>query len=265
MHSDYSPLETIQYAVRHAWLVVGLMLFGGLLGWGIVQTRPAVYEARMVYSFSVDFAQTGILTDIELDHALDAAGDLLWSDAVLQNAAQMLNRQGIALDAAQLRGLAVKERTANDWVIRLRYADAQQAAVMVNAWGEAALQTMTTAYAHALRAQNILRYLDSIESCLGRAVSSEPVQAFCNYDNLAAIQAKFDEASGELEREIQDSLGLYPGLRFAWSEKAAIPGKRVNSGQGAGILAGALIGWLAAIVAVQGRFFERRSWKIRRG
>lgn len=264
MRSDYSPLETIQYAVRHAWLVMGLMLFGGLAGWAVFRASPAVYEARIVYSFSVDFAQTGILSDIELDHAMDAAGDLLWSDDVLRNAANALDSHDIALEAAQLRALAVKERTNNDWIIRVRYSDAQQAAQIANAWGDAAGQTMTEAYAHALRAQNILRYLDSIETCLGRSVSSEPVQAFCSNENLAEIQAKFDESSSELERETHASLGLFPGLRYVWAEKAAPPTSRMNGGQGLSILAGALIGWMAAILAAQIHLPDRLRRKSRR-
>lgn len=264
MRSDFSPLETIHYAVRHAWLVAGLMLFGGLLGWVVVRTLPAMYETRFAFSFSVDYAQTGILTDIELDQAMDAAGDLLWSEAVLQSAAQSLTGQAIALDPAKLRELATKERTNNDWIIRVRYSDAQQAMQIAETWGEAALQTMTQAYAHALRAENIIRYLDSVESCLGRSVGSEPVQAFCNYANLAEIQKKFDQASEELEQETQASLGLFPGLRFHLVEKAALPVSRVTGGTATGILTGALVGWLAAVVVVQMRIPDRWPRKFRR-
>jgi len=264
MRSDFSPLEMIQNMLRYAWLVVGFMLLGGLAGWMVVRLLPPVYEAKITYSFRVDYAQTGMLSDIEYDHAMDAAGDLINADVVLEAATGALAQQGVTTDVATMLRAATQERTANDWTIRVRSRDAGQAAQIANAWGVAAQESLIDAYSHALRAQTILRYLDSVESCLGRTASSEPVQAMCANDDLDDILARFDQVSAELQRETTASRGLMPGLRFEWAERASVPSMRVGEGQGAGVLLGAMLGWLTALASAQMRLLDRFARKPRR-
>jgi hypothetical protein len=86
---------------------------------------------------------------------------------------------------------------------------------------------------------------------LSNVVSSEPAQAYCQYTSLSEIQFRLAETASELKKEAAASKGMMPGESFYWSGKADIPGKPVLYGEGQLILAGAVLGLIAAVFLLQ--------------
>lgn len=252
MNSDFSPLEKIQVVLRTWWLVAVLMILGGAGGVLVHQLRAPRYEARIEFTFAIDFARTGLLTDVEEDQALEAAGDILTSAEVLEQVAAQA-----ALPAAELQQSVTRERTASTWRIRFQRADPQEAARIANLWGEAALQALSDSYRNAITVEGLSRYLDSLESCIAVSTAVEPVQPLCSYQNLADLQQRIEEAGQELHAAKIASRGMMPGLGFQWTEKAFVPERPILYGRGSLVLAGALIGLVAAVWLQQIRQPER--------
>ncbi len=258
--SDYSPLEIVKRSLN-AWPLVALLVFlGGLAGLLVFSLRQPLYESRIEFTFSIDYARTGVLTDVEEDQALEAAGDVLGSSAVMEAVLSSAARQNISLTLAGLQSAAVRERSGSAWRVRIRRPDAREAAWLANAWGEQAEKALADAVGHAVAVDGLSRYLDALESCLSRSVASEPVQAACPYSQLSEIQSRLAETGAAIHKEKLASQGLMPGLGFQWTEKAVPAAKPAVYGRGSLILGGALMGFVLSIaLAAGGRPFSLRK------
>lgn len=258
MDTDFSFDRVVNRATQGWWLVVVFAILGGLAGYALSALRPAVYEARAEYTFSIDFARTGILTDVEEDQAFEAMSDVIFSTQVLEQTARAAQAEGIAVDLTALQENITKERALNTWTFRVRHADPAAAVRIANLWGENGLHALQVATAAALEAGVLRGYLDSLESCLSRAVMSEPVQALCETSNLARIQAEIDKTGAAIAAAREESRGILPGMGYQWTRD---PGsaERVLAGRGLLVLAGALVGLIAAVIGLEMGLLERRA------
>lgn len=263
MNADYSPIDTLERAIRSWWLVVLFVLLGGLAGWAVFRARSPVYEARIVYNFSIDFTRTGVLTDTEEDQALEAVIDVLASNRVLEEVSAGAAAQGIATDPGALRAASSRERTAFTWMIRVQNTDPVAAATLANLWGERGAAALSEASGHAITVGLLQRRLDQMEGCLQSIASTEPVQATCNLQSLPDLQAQIAETGAALRAEQEASLGMMPGLEYNWTEKATVPTRPVLYGQGTLILAGAIIGLALAVAVIQSGLADIVLWKRR--
>ena len=57
-----------------------LMIAGGLLGLLVSQVRAPIFESSAVFSVTIDYTQTGALTDIQEDQAMRGVGSVIFSD-----------------------------------------------------------------------------------------------------------------------------------------------------------------------------------------
>lgn len=250
MTQDFSPIDIIFRAFRTWWLVVILTLVGALVGFWISRAQPPVYEARIAIQFSINYAQTGLLTDVEEDQAFETAVDVFSSSQVLGQVVKSAAQQEIATSLDQLKSASSRERSASTWFIRVRDRDPEKAALLANLWGEQAVTALKEATAHAVKLGGLQRYLSSLESCLASSVGTEPVQSYCSYSNLADIQAKIVETGAAVHSEEIAAQGLMPGMSYNWTEQAVSPSRPVLNNQGKLVLAGALIGFFFAAIFV---------------
>lgn len=262
MDTDFSFDRVVARAYRGWWLVVIFTLLGGLLGFAISALRPALYEAQVEYTFSIDFARTGFLTDVEEDQAFEAMSDVIFSSEVLAEVVRAAQSEGLPVDLAALQGSITKERTLNTWTFRVRYSDLDGAVRLAGLWGQAAARALDAAAAAALEAGSLQQYLDSLEICLSQVTASEPVQAYCNQANLAEIQAEIAASGKNITAARQQSRGILPGMNYQWTREAA-SARRVNAGRGLLVLAGAGIGLLAAVLILEMGLLERRPGQPR--
>jgi hypothetical protein len=246
MNNEYAPLETAQRALSQWWLIVILMLAGAGAGRLAFSLRTPIYKAEATIATSVDFVRTGQLEDIELDQLMGMTEDVITSPETFAAAASAAQAQCIPIDGPGLRKIAMTDRSHYEWTLRVIYPDAQAAAVMANLWAEKSYQALSEAYLHAVKAEGLLRYLDSLESCLQQAVITQPEQAYCNPGNLQGIQAELGRAGVEAEKERLASRGISTAITFSQGKTALVNPNPVQNGLNAMMLAGAGIGLLAA-------------------
>lgn len=264
MNNAISPLETFQSALRNWWLLVIFMIAGAGFGELIHSLRPAIYEAKAELATSIDFTRTGSLTDVEQDQIIGIVGDVITSPAVIENVISAANDQGINLDTPQFKEISQAERQYYRWVLRVRHPQPETAVRLANLWLEYAYAALEEAYAHAAAAEGLLRYLDALQSCLAKAVVTEPAAVLCNQSRLKDIQAELASTGAEAVKEKLASQGISPALGFVVAAMAQAPSEPVRFARSQLIFSGAAIGLVAAVWAIYLRIPDRLRLRKRR-
>jgi hypothetical protein len=128
-------------------------------------------------------------------------------------------------------------------------------------WADQGMAVLQDAYLHALNADGLQKVQDGLSNCLDRMVSVEPAPATCPTLSLIELQNQLNQLGKNIQTEKLASKNLIPATSFALTESAG-PAKPVQFRQGFLILAGGVIGFLAAIVLLEAggwAVFRRRT------
>ncbi|MDD5367611.1 MAG: hypothetical protein PHQ40_00880 [Anaerolineaceae bacterium] len=261
---EFSPLEAFEQALHNWWLVILLAFWGAAVGWMIHSLRLPLYEATSVFSISVNFNETGRLTQFEEDHAWNIVGYLLNSDSVLDQVAVQARQQGISTSLADLLRITSRERKEYIFLLHVRHPDPHTAVTLANLWADEAEKQLEEAYGHAQKAQSLRRYQNTLIDCLSYTPLLSPAPNRCSIDSLPALQAEIQSVNASLTDELLASRGIIPAVSFALSQKPVIPTHPLTRGTNSAILSGALIGFLVGIWASQNRLPLRLARSLRR-
>ncbi len=249
--NEFSPRQVYISLARRWWWVVVCMLAGALVGWGFSALRPPLFESRAVFSFNIDYTLSGVLTDIQEDQALEAAGDLIRSSEMKAKVLSDAALAGIQLNEDDIKDSVFIERRNNAWLVIVRRPDGAQAEKIAGLWGEHFDAAYQEAYRHALTADGLQRYINALESCLRETVAVEPVQAGCQLDNLSAVQAELAITGDAIAAERKAAKNLFAGMLYEWSGQADSFTGPVRFGSGRFILFGALAGFLLSLWLIE--------------
>jgi hypothetical protein len=247
LEEGFSPLDELNQALRFWWFLIALVLLGGLFGLGMHLVRPPVYEAAGHFTASIDYVATGPLTQYEEDVALNAIGNVLLSKGVLDRVVSRAKAEGIPVEWADLVKMVVLERRFTTWDLRIRGTNLQTAERIASLWMDEGQAQLLESYQHALQAQQIDRYLQSLESCLEKSVSGEPSTALCTRYRFGEIQADLQQAGLELVMERKASLGLFSGVTIGPAGPVTTTQGPVVFGRNQLVLSGSMIGFLAGL------------------
>jgi hypothetical protein len=247
----FVPLAVLQTAIHFWWLVSLLATAGGWFGWLAHRTLPPVYEAVAHFSTSIDYVSTGPLTQFEEDTAINVVGNVIYSNNVAQRVIDQAAAEGIPIRMAELKKAAVLERRVNVWDLRVRNTDPQVAVRLANLWAEQGQTALVESYQHALQADRLNRYLQSLESCLAKAAASEPANGQCSSARFSEIEKDMQTAGKAFYQERIASRGLFSGLTIGPVDQAAAADGPVLYGRNQMVLAGCFIGFLLGILLVQ--------------
>jgi uncharacterized protein involved in exopolysaccharide biosynthesis len=253
MSEFFTPLDTIRDLFRFWWFIALTIIIGGIAGLIFFTLRPPIYESKASISISIDFVYTGKLTDIEEDHALGVVGDILFSSEVLEAVVLQAQSKGWEVSLDQLLSSVYPERRFYVWQIRVQNEDPDLAAHLANLWLEEASRDLANAAQHAKNADSFQRKVDALESCF-HAVTSEPVHAFCNKQNLVEIQMELANTGNQVQQELLASQGVLAGTGFTVSEQGYPARKPLLFGRNSVIFSGMMIGFLAGIIGISIRF-----------
>ncbi len=219
---DFSIMGAFERLARRWWLVALAGILGACLGWLFSLQLVPVYEARAIMLISVDYAQTGNLDDLNLDHAVGVAGSTVNSGIVFERLIAAAQARQIALDASDILQNFSMERRQQQWDLVVRHADPQAAAFLANAWLEYGVQVLEEYRQHALRAQGLRDYLRLMSACPPAPDLDPPPPAICSGGNTIDT-AHMQVIQADLSAEIQASRGVFSALVFAPELKAEAP------------------------------------------
>jgi len=254
MSQSFTPFETLENAFRSWWLIVVLMMLGGLVGFALNRIRPPLYEAISVIAVSIDFSRSGDLEDYEEDYVIGIAGDVIQSSEVVAHVADLA---GISQD--QLNSQLYLERSYYTWTLRARDASSQRAAELANLWADQAVQELGASLEQALLADRYANQLDQLEDCMAHP---EPAPVLCS--DLSQVRLQIEEISTLQRDAIVQSRGVPSYTLFTLSQRAAVPTRPAVFNQGQMVLAGALIGLLLALWAIHLRLPDRLRERLSR-
>jgi protein-tyrosine-phosphatase len=215
--------------------------------------RPPLYEASSIFSVSLNFNETGQLTQFEEDFAWNSAGGLMNSTSVLDQVAQQASQLGISTSLSDLKQITSIERKEYIFVLRVRHPDARTAATIAGLWADEAEKQLEEAYGHAQKAQSLRRYQNTLVDCLSRAPALTPVSNQCTIQSLPSLQAEIQSVNASLTQELLASRNIIPAISFALSQRPVVPTQPITRGTNSAVLAGALIGFLVGLWVVQAR------------
>jgi uncharacterized protein involved in exopolysaccharide biosynthesis len=256
---DYRGMSLFDEAVKSWWLIPLLVLIGGLAGWVFTKVEPEIFEARAQFSISLDVTKTGSMTQYEEDIALNTAGFLISAPAILEKTSQDASKKGIVIDPAELKKIGVVERRVNLWDLRVRYVDPVKAAELANIWAKNGETTLRESYLHAVEAQRLDRYILSLETCLSQVVLVQPVTAQCQLRSLPDLQRELAMQAKQYQQERLAAQSLHAGLIIGPVKLAEIPSSPVLYNRNAVLLAGGVMGLLAALLLIQFRVSRRNN------
>jgi len=253
----FIPAEAFGRALRRWWLLTLLTIAGGLAGLVFNALRPQPYEAGFRIATSIDVASSGELNQYQEDITYEAVGALLFSPSLQEQVIMVAGRSGTPLPADYLGRNATVERRLATWQVRVRHSDPQAAEAIAAVWLRLASEEMRRAYAQAVDADGLERYLESMEGCLARAAVSPPSFGLCSQTSLAQIQAEIQKTGGLLSAARLSSRGLSSSLAIDQAESDLLPARAVSDQRGQMVLAGALVGFVVGLWALQVDFRRR--------
>ncbi len=243
--STFTLPDLLIHLTRGWKLLVTGIIVGGLLGWFATSFIKPVYESTAIFSFVIDFARTGLLTDIEEDQALEIAGDLIKSTQVSRLIQKQASAHGIDIDDVYVQENFTAERRFNQWLLKVHSDDPHKATELANLWSQVSLAEFQKASMAAIKADGLNRYILSLETCYQQSTSGLAGQPLCRASDRNQLQAEIEKTGTDLQYWLQESRGIFAGLNFSLVQEAASPESPSQHSRGALVLAGALTGMLA--------------------
>ena len=225
-------------------IIIGIIA-GGLIGLITTTLIKPVYESSATFSFVIDYARTGLLTDIEEDQALEIAGDLIKSTRVLETVRSQASANGIFIDELTVQKNFTAERRFNQWLLKVRSDDADTSVALAKIWTQASLVEFENASLAAIKADGLSRYILSLETCYQQSTSGQAAQPLCQASDRKKLQAEMENAGLDLQHWLQESRGIFAGLNYSIAQEAVKPDSPSQQSRGALVFAGGLAGLLA--------------------
>jgi len=259
MTSPYNLLDDLNAALRYWWLIVVLMTAGVILGWILFQIQPPLYEARAEIALNVDLSRTGTLSDTNQDILINTTGRVMATAAIMDDLKQQATKAGWLAANSNPQRIFFIERKAESFILRVQHPNPQAALELTDRWSELALRALESASQNALQADHLERYLDGLTTCLQQQTSGGVEIHACPFQDLQQLQTEINKTGEEILKSRVNARGLIPGIRFALTQPAELLPEPVQFQRSTGLLAGALIGLVAALFVIHFRLPERLS------
>jgi len=246
---EYSPMESIERALKHWWIIVLLTIVGAAAGWTLHFFDPPVYEASAIITGGMHFEQRQ-LTQSEIDLAYAIATVVASSQSVKDQALANAQAQGLSFGSNTPE--LILEIKGDYWILRVRDHDPQLAAALANIWAQTAYEALDQARQHAYRAEQIQVEIAELQNCLSSreqitATSQSSSSVACENLTLDQIQAAIDEQSNQLATEQNLSQGIISILDFTLTDPASVPETPVLYDRAKLTFAGACIGFIISL------------------
>ncbi|HMK08198.1 MAG TPA: hypothetical protein VK449_04115 [Anaerolineales bacterium] len=253
--SDFIPGEGYRRLVDRWYLLVVGGLVGALLGLLVSLMRPPLYEASAVISLAVDRTRAQIPDTITVRQAYDRVRGLLLADDILDQAVALAGANDGAqtpeATAAALRRRLRLSEEPEGWELTVISPSGQEAERLAQAWADSAIEGLTQATAHAIRAAEWQKVLFEASCALATA---EPGSSGDTWRCTSApAQGNPEALPASILAEVEASRGILPVLNYSMLRGSQGTGHPVTWDRGTMVLGGALIGFLLAAWVVAAR------------
>jgi hypothetical protein len=116
-NKEFSPYNSMEHVLIHWWVVVAMMVSGGLVGFLFHLFLHPVYEAKAYIAINLDYAKRQ-LTQIEEDLALNAAGGIITSNSIMNLVISDAKVKGYSITPSRFRRDFYLESRRSVWELR---------------------------------------------------------------------------------------------------------------------------------------------------
>ncbi|HVN53815.1 MAG TPA: Wzz/FepE/Etk N-terminal domain-containing protein [Anaerolineaceae bacterium] len=245
------PYVWLERSFRNWWLIVLMMILGGLAGLAADWLQPPIYEAKARFLFHINMIETGSIPQQDEEIILSTANSLLTSSAVRDQVITAAKAENISITPEQFKQNASIDRYNEVYELRYRNSDPQVAAKVANLWAKTAYAKLVEASGHARQVYVLRTHIDSLEKCLERSMGPATGQPACSLQTVEQIQGDLSASVAALNTEWIASGGVSHALLFDLSDLAVVPSRPAAFARNTFVLAGSLIGFFLGILAVQ--------------
>ena len=232
---------------RQWWAIIVLILLGACAGLGLHQLRPRVYRASATLIVGIDFVRIATLSETEIANIIGLVGDQITSTNVVEEAVQRARAAGIEIDAAGLRTTGGAIRQNHLWLIEVRSPDPAVASRLADLWAESAYEQLDRLMVYSEQADNLAVTINAMQSCY-EMIPVLPPHAYCNPDNLGAIQSRMQALTRQLEDARQASGQIPSTASVVIGRKALTPLSHEDDFRNEYTFSGALLGLVFGLV-----------------
>lgn len=258
MENDFVPSELIKTIARKWWVLVLAMILGGLAGMLITRAHKPVYQSQAVLTTAVNYAYTGNLSDVVLDHLIMTVGEVIDSTAVRESVVENFASEGVAESASEIGNNLNVIRKGNSWLLTVRASDPLMAQQIALLWGNEALDSLITLRETATDAFHYQVARFALEDCFSRIVVVDPVSSGCSSEEMEELRLFLTTADQQGSSLTYRKSILLSNLSFELTKEAEVSTSPVLFRQNLNVLAGALIGLVISL----GVLFGGKTQKI---
>ena len=233
------------------WMVTSaLMIAGGLVSLLISQIRTPIFESSAVFSVTIDYTQTGALSDIQEDQAMRGVGSVISSDHVIDNTLSQLKKEnGTIISKTDFLENTFLDREEFRWTLRYRDPDPKIAEMAVNAWSKSADAVIQEGLTNSFSSIALLEELENLKTCLFD-FSNGNIQGYCGNNDLNSVTNSINEISTRIQTEKAASRGLFHALSVSLVNSGALSQKAILGQRNLFVLSGAIIGLFLSFIAI---------------
>ena len=231
------------------------MIIGGLSGLLFSHLNPPVYESSASFSVTIDYTQTGALTDIQEDQAMRGVGSVILSDEVFsQTLGQLESEYNLKINQPEFLDNSFLDREEFRWTLRYRDTNPNNAEAVTKTWAKTANTILQDALTHSLVSSVLLDNLNEMKMCL-----YDSGKGYCGFKDLETLTSTISKLSGRIQSEKVDSLGLFSALSVSLVNEGQIYPSLVSGQRNLLVISGALSGLILSIIAAVVKVMKRSS------
>lgn len=254
---EFNLWDYVKY-ISSNWMILLLsLIIGGLIGYILNFQIPPIYQSSSSFSVTIDYTQTGALSDIQEDQTMSNIGGVLLSDSVIQETINQLKAENsIFITADDFRGNAFVDREDFRWTIRYRGGEPEVVYHVVRQWSLIAEKFFDEALAHAQTAESYLRILEQLQDYY----QSYPLDpGMTNYGEMLLddILKEIIKICREIEKEKKSSLGIFYPVSINLVSGAVFPEKPFRNKVNLFVLAGAFAGLFSGALIFTSAFIKK--------
>lgn len=261
---EFSPYLVFKNSLQKWWVIVLLMILGGIGGWSIHFFNHPLYEAKASFSVMVDLKKSGPIDTLTQDKSINVVYDTFFSDQVVEPVLAAAQKEGINIDRQTFISESYAERKSETWELRIRNPDPKVAQTLVNLWADQAYSQLKTYSLHAQQADALTLQLNMISMCIQQAYLPFDTAGMCDTTDQQKLAQEYQTVSTALYNERVARGSLASWVLFSLDQKAALPTRPVSYNINEMTLAGAVIGFLLAIGLIATPLPDKLTKKFKR-
>ena len=244
---DFVPSEILKRAFKYWWMLVLLMVLGGVAGMLLVKLQKPVYESQGSITTSIDFAYAGRLNEAEEDYLIATVGDIISSSEVFDKVKEQAASRDISVNDQQIKERFTLARQGYRWELTVRDQDPALAQTLTQIWLEAADSALADFHAQTLETVAYHTAEIALQNCFSQMVVVDPASASCSPDAINAIRELLAAGPSSESQLSQPDAILLSKISTELTDNAYLPTNPEIFKRNFTTLAGAITGLIIAL------------------